>query len=137
MTREAEELDRVRVMVADMGRRLDKAQKMIMERENVIKVQAERLAGQRNADHYDLIALRRAVDDALDLAVHDEDCHQDAVNWGDLSCTGAEWYIDDDGVPGHRVWIEECDPAAWRLRDFVRAHLEGAGFAGIHVMLEW
>lgn len=137
---QGDELAQLRQMVAEMGKRMDKAQRMILERDAVVKEQAERLAERdaKRPGHYNLIALRNAADnacsDALDAC---DDCHGEAVNWGDLQCVGAERYTTDEGTIGHRVWIEECDPAAHHLREFVRGYLERAGFAGVDVMLEW
>lgn len=134
------EMEQLRQQVADLSARLDAAQVMILEREATIAGQAGRLA-ERDAKcpgRYNLLALRKATNDACAVAWTDcVKCRGEAVNWADLKCAGAEWFVDDDGVPGHRVWVDEADPAAYRLRDFVAGYLERAGFAGVHVVLEW
>lgn len=135
-----DDIEQLRQQVADLSARLDAAQVMILERDAIIAGQAGRLAERdaKRPGRYNLIALRKATDDACAAAWEDcVECRDEAVNWADLKCAGAEWFVDDDGVPGHRVWVEEADPAAYRLRDFVAGYLERAGFAGVHVMLEW
>jgi hypothetical protein len=132
--------DLAQAQIADLAARLDAAQVMILERDAVIAEQAGRLAERdaKRPGRYNLIALRKAADDACAAAWEDcAECRGDATNWGDFKCIGAEWFVDDDGVPGHRVWVDEADPAAYRLRDFVAGYLERAGFAGVHVVLEW
>jgi hypothetical protein len=100
--------------------------------------QAQIDAERKRVGRYNLLALRKATDDACAAAYLDcVECRDDAVNWEDFKCIGAEWFVDDDGVPGHRVWVDEADPAAYRLREFVAGYLERAGFAGVHVVLEW
>jgi hypothetical protein len=134
------ETEQLRQQVADLSARLDAAQVMILERDAVIAEQAGRLAERdaKRPGRYNLIALRKATDDACAAAWEDcAECRGDAVNWADLKCIGAEWFVDDDGVPGHRVWVDEADPAAYRLLRFVAGYLERAGFAGVHVVLEW
>lgn len=135
-----DDIEQLRQQVADLSARLDTAQVMILERDAKIAEQAERLAERdaKRPGQHNLIALRKATDDACAAAWEDcAECRGEAVNWADLKCAGAEWYVDDDGVPGHRVWVDEADPAAYRLRDFVAEYLERAGFAGVHVVLEW
>lgn len=135
-----DDIEQLRQQVADLSARLDAAQVMILERDAKIVEQAGRLAERdaKRPGRYNLIALRKATDDACAAAWEDcPDCRDEAVNWADLKCIGAEWFVDDDGVPGHRVWVDEADPAAYRLRGFVAGYLERAGFAGVHVLLEW
>jgi hypothetical protein len=86
---------------------------------------------------YDLAALRQCAQDAVDAAEADPGSRHDAVNWADLDCVGAEHYTGDDGGEGFRVWIEEADPGAWRLREFVANYLAARGFAGVDIMTEW
>jgi hypothetical protein len=132
--------DLAQAQIADLAARLDKAQTMILERDAVITEQAQRLAERdaKRPGHYNLSALGEAADNAcLDAFTGCPDCRTQAINWGDLQCVAAERYTTKDGTMGHRVWIEEADPSAYHLRDFVRGYLERAGFAGVDVMLEW
>ena len=86
---------------------------------------------------YDLAALRMCADEACDAAFKDESCRHDAINWGDLACVTAEHYNNDGGDAGYRVWIEEADPGAINLRNFILDHLAKAGFVDVDVITEW
>jgi hypothetical protein len=74
---------------------------------------------------------------ACDAAWHDESCKDDAINWGDFDCVGAEFYIDNDGETGYRVRIEEADPTCTNVHKFVGAYLAERGFANVEVRTEW
>lgn len=90
------------------------------------------------AGRYDLHALRMCADAATTEAEDYKPLFDgEVINWGDLGCTGAEWYVNADDVTGYRVWIEEVDPAAYRLHDFIREYLSEHGFVDVDVMLEW
>ena len=135
-----DDIEQLRRQVAELSERLDQALTMILERDQTIAEQAKRLA-ERDAKlpgYYNLMALKECADDAtLDAFDHIKDFAGCAINWGDLSCVGAERYVTEQGTVGHRVWIEECDPAAYQLRDFVREWLTHRGFIDVDVMLEW
>ena len=62
-----------------------------------------------------------------------------AVNWGDLSCTSAEFRADDEGREYYAVVIEEADPgvAADGLGLYVREALRRKGYADVLVKTEW
>lgn len=90
------------------------------------------------AGRYDLKALELCADAATTEAETQITRFEgEAINWGDLGCVGAEWYVGADDNTGYRVWIEEADPASYRLRDFIREHLARHGFVDVDVMLEW
>ena len=74
---------------------------------------------------------------ACDAAWHDETCKNEAINWGDFCCVGAEFYIDNDGETGYRVSIEEADPSCVHVHKFVSAYLSERGFANVEVRTEW
>lgn len=128
-----DEIEHLSAQVADLTARLDQAQAMILERDERI-AQLELQMGQR----HDLFTLRNCADRAcLEASAVIDQFQGEAINWGDLGCVGAEFYADEFGNYAHRVWIEECDPAAYRLRDFIKAYLERHNFPDVSVMLEW
>lgn len=59
------------------------------------------------------------------------------VNWADLRCIGAQYWLDDEGDTGYRVTLSEADAAAAALHVFVRDFLAKRGFAGVEVVTEW
>lgn len=90
-----------------------------------------------DTDRYDLTALRRCANDACAHAHNHQDCHLDPINWADLDCIEAGYYINDLGHSGHFILIEEADPSAWRLRQFIASYLAEHGFADVEVRIEW
>lgn len=128
-----EEIGQLNGQIADLTARLDQAQAMILERDQLIAELTASLAGR-----YDLKALELCADAAVvEAETQIERFEGEAINWGDVGCVGAEWYVGADDNTGYRVWIEEADPAAYRLRDFIRGHLARHGFVDVDVMLEW
>lgn len=87
---------------------------------------------------YDLAALKRCADDATsDAEMEIGRFSGEAINWGDLGCTGAEYYINDYDSTGYRVIIEEAAPDACKLQAFVREYLAKNGFVDVDVVTEW
>lgn len=119
--------------LTDVLTRLDTAQAMILERDIALaKLQEDQ------SPRYDLFALRDCADYACTAARTEcPDCLTQPINWGDLGCISAEYYVDEFGNVGHRVWIEEADPSSYHLRDFVRGYLSRHGYESIDVMLDW
>lgn len=58
------------------------------------------------------------------------------VNWADLHCVSAEWYFDDEGNTGYRVYIEEASPDAINFRNAVNDELFARGW-DVEVITEW
>lgn len=79
--------------------------------------------------------LRDAADAAIERAKDDE--VEGPVNWADLGCSKAEHFEDSEGGAGWRVWIDEADPTAIELQQFVRADLAEHGWPGVEVVTEW
>lgn len=86
---------------------------------------------------YDLTILRRAADLACDMAIKDPHRPAGAINWADLSCTRAERYQDDSGEIGYRVLIEEADPGAIELIEYISDKLTEMGCPDVEVVTEW
>jgi hypothetical protein len=59
------------------------------------------------------------------------------INWGDLSCFGAEVYVNDDGDTGYRVWIAEVGSDSVEFQLAVQQALAQIGFQDIAVATEW
>jgi hypothetical protein len=66
---------------------------------------------------------------------------QDAVNWADLKCIGAEWatglHPSGQEYAGYSVVIEEASPGAAKFRIFISEHLAKLGWVGVGVSTEW
>ena len=60
-----------------------------------------------------------------------------AVNWADLSCHSAEFYMNEYGSFGYRVYIEEADPNNLELQAFIGGELAKLGFPEVTVLTEW
>jgi hypothetical protein len=60
-----------------------------------------------------------------------------AVNWADFQCTCAEYYIDDLGNTGYRVYIEEANPDNAEIVKFISTGLTPHGYKDIEIRLEW
>lgn len=86
---------------------------------------------------YDLTILRRATDEACEMASTEPHRPAGAINWADLSCTRAERYQDDSGEIGYRVLIEEADPSATELHAYIAGRLVEMGCPGVEVVTEW
>jgi hypothetical protein len=86
--------------------------------------------------NYDLKALMHDVDLLCDTA-DKEQFKNDAINWGDLGCTRAEFYIDDEGGQGYRVTIEEVAPDAIQFKMWLSAQLIDFGYSDVEIVLEW
>lgn len=85
----------------------------------------------------DLTMLRRAADQACEMARTEPHRPAGAINWADLSCTRAERYQDDSGEIGYRVLIEEADPGAIKLIKCISDNLAEMGCPGVEVVTEW
>jgi hypothetical protein len=87
---------------------------------------------------YDLLRLREEADAACDAAyLAREEFSYQCVNWGDFGCVSAEHWVDDEGVEGYRVLLEEADPNNREVAEFVRARLDAAGFHDVEITFEW
>lgn len=86
---------------------------------------------------YDLRSLRHEADIACHLAEGDDDSYIDAVNWADLSCVEAGFCVNDGGDEYYYVKIEEADPAAYHLREFISNWLKERGYDDVVVRTEW
>lgn len=86
---------------------------------------------------FDLTMLRRAADEACEMAITEPHRPAGAINWADLSCTRAERYQDDSGEIGYRVLIEEADPGATELHAYIAGRLAEMGCPDVEVMTEW
>jgi len=62
---------------------------------------------------------------------------EDAVNWADLRVISAEYYEDDGGCVGWRVYIAEASPTAHKFTTFIREFLKEWHLADVEVMTEW
>lgn len=85
----------------------------------------------------DLTMLRRAADQACEMARTEPHRPAGAINWADMSCTRAERYQDDSGEIGYRVLIEEADPGAIKLIKCISDNLAEMGCPGVEVVTEW
>lgn len=91
-----------------------------------------------DADKVDVLKeLVKIACEACEACRADETCKQEAVNWGDFGCVGAEWYIDDEGNTGARVLIEEADPSCYHVQKFIGEYLALRGFGRVEVRAEW
>jgi hypothetical protein len=88
---------------------------------------------------YKLNKLAIATDDVCEKAI--EACKTfelgTLVNWADFGCISAEWYINDKGEEGHRVYIEEANPDNPEVKNFIEEELSFLGFKNIEVVFEW
>ena len=81
--------------------------------------------------------LKKVAQDACEEACDHTDI-AGAVNWGDLSCRDAEYYVASVGLStGYRVYIEEASPSASELRDFIFEYLGDRGYKEVEVILDW
>jgi len=71
------------------------------------------------------------------MAIKDPRRPAGAINWADLSCTRAERYQDDSGEIGYRVLIEEADPGAIELIEYISDKLAEMGCPDVEVVTEW
>lgn len=84
-----------------------------------------------------LTALREAADRICDEAFAARDTIKGPINWGDLGCVRAEYYVADDGVKGYRVLIEEAHHDNAELHEFIAAKLREAGYPDVEIQTEW
>lgn len=91
-----------------------------------------------------LVALREEVDSLCDDAFAEHHAsggdtfRGDAINWGDLGCVSAEFWVDDATHTGYRVYIEEAAPDGCPLLvGWIETKLGERGFTDIEVVTEW
>lgn len=84
-----------------------------------------------------LNTLREVADAACDEAFAQRNTLKGAINWGDLGCVSAEYYVDADGGEGYRITIEEADPWNTELHEFIQTKITEAGYADIEIYTEW
>ena len=59
------------------------------------------------------------------------------INWGDLSCTSAQFCMDDTGANYTEVLVGEAGEGCGELRDYVHAKLIDTGWPDVDVRTEW
>jgi hypothetical protein len=69
--------------------------------------------------------------------VHAEGKLEDAVNWADLRVVSVEYYEDDGGCIGWRVYIEEVSPTASKFQLFIHEYLKAWHLPDVEVRTEW
>jgi len=84
-----------------------------------------------------LAALVEATNRACQAAAVDRKPEY-VVNWSSFRCVGAEFYMNEFGSFGYRVYVEEAEPTSnIALATFITKHIAGAGFEGVTVICEW
>ena len=87
---------------------------------------------------YNLKELKQITTRCCRLAYDARHTFKDAaVNWFDFRCTCAEYYIDDLGDTGYRVYIEEAAPVNAEVMDFIVDELSMHGYNNVEIRLEW
>ena len=86
--------------------------------------------------------LRNAANDSLkfyvELYLTQKAPLDKSVNWMNLQCTEAEWYIAHDGIQGARIYVSEASPdGAVLLKLEMRHELQERGFPDVEVITEW
>jgi hypothetical protein len=88
-----------------------------------------------------LKALESAVEAACASAYEARPEIKGAINWADLHCAQAEFFITSNGETGYRVWISEASPDQLDLRKFIREFIDsrsdGARFESLEILFEW
>lgn len=60
------------------------------------------------------------------------------VNWASFRCASAEFYMNEFGSFGYRVYVEEAEPTTnIALAQFIGGQLAKAGFESVTVVCEW
>lgn len=85
----------------------------------------------------DLKALQKAAEDACQAAIAAKTEIGGAINWADLHCAEARWFINHQGESGQAVYIEEASHDSSKLIIFIRDFLYARGFAGVEIYPEW
>ena len=86
---------------------------------------------------YNLQTLKETTTKICQEAFKVQPAIEGAINWYDLGCESAEQYTDDTGHTGYRVWIEEAEPQAIYLIEFVAQQLRVYGFRDVEIRTEW
>lgn len=87
---------------------------------------------------YNLKELRQITTRCCKLAIDVRHTFKNAaVNWADFQCTCAEYYIDNLGDTGYRVYIEEANPNNEEIIDFIADELDMLGYNNVEIRLEW
>lgn len=80
----------------------------------------------------------RVISDIVNAACVDaRGLIDEAINWGDLRCVDARYYVSVSGEEGYEVLIEEASPDCPEFCRFVYDRLEQHGFKGVEVRTEW
>lgn len=61
----------------------------------------------------------------------------EAINWADLHCHSAEFYLNSEDIAGYRVYIEEASPSCPKLHERIQEQLQKKGYSDIEVITEW
>jgi nucleotide-binding universal stress UspA family protein len=76
--------------------------------------------------------------EALEVAKSNPYDIDGAINWGNLHVVDVEFYRSlGHEREGYRVLIEEADPYAPELHEFIATRLQDAGFLCVEVVTEW
>ena len=90
--------------------------------------------------------LKREVNNALRNAEEffnnldwnpDGDLPDPVVNWSNLRCNQAEYFVTDNGAEGYRLWISEADPDNSTLMAYILGWLNDTEFKDTEVRFEW
>lgn len=80
--------------------------------------------------------LKAKGEEACEAALENSGVIGGAVNWGDLHCTGAEYFLQDDGYESYRIYVEEASPDAGDLINWLEEYMFNAGW-DCEVITEW
>lgn len=81
--------------------------------------------------------IKEAAESACEVAYINRNELCGAINFSDLHCTEAIYYLTETGLEGYYVTIEEANPTAQELKDFITCRLYDAGFKNVEIRLEW
>jgi len=87
---------------------------------------------------YNLLELRDVTNEICDMAYDARDTFVNAdIDWAEFGHVSAEYYTNEYGGYGYRVYIEEANPDNMEVQDFIEDGLELRGFENIEVVFEW
>jgi hypothetical protein len=83
-------------------------------------------------------AIRREAERAIRAAeaLIVEEFAGEPINWSALHVNQVEYWIDDQGDSGYRVYLDEASPNCPKLAAFVSGYISQAGFE-CEVRTEW
>ena len=87
---------------------------------------------------YNLKTLKRVTNRICESAINARETFGNvAINWADFQCICAEYYIDDCGNTGYRVYIEEANPDNSEVKNFISEELAMLGYKEVEIVFEW